>query len=175
MKKEMSFGTRCVHAGEGPSPEYHAHSTPIYQTSTFVFNSSEEAAAMLDASTPPTASTAGIRHNTYKAINTLHSGKPKDVYVGHNDSGGVSRFFYVAKVSRNERGEGNDHPTVKPITLMRYLVRLATPPGGIVLDPFAGSGTTGIACLLEGFNPILIEKDPHSCEIAERRIKEAQK
>ena len=64
----------------------------------------------------------------------------------------------------------NHHPTVKPIALMRYLVRLVTPPGGIVLDPFAGSGSTGVACAEEGFGFIGIEREAEYCEIARARI-----
>lgn len=67
-------------------------------------------------------------------------------------------------------GAKNYHPTVKPIALMRWLVRLVTPPGGTVLDPFTGSGTTGIAALEEGFNFLGIERDPDYCEIAKARI-----
>lgn len=79
------------------------------------------------------------------------------------DRGGASRFFYVAKPGREERDlgtfeiGGNAHPTVKPIDLMRQLVRLVTPPGGVVLDPFAGSGTTLLAARREGFRAIGIE------------------
>ena len=62
------------------------------------------------------------------------------------------------------------HPTVKPIALMRWLVRLITPPGGVVLDPFLGSGTTGIACALEGFDFVGIERDPEYVEVARARI-----
>lgn len=64
----------------------------------------------------------------------------------------------------------NPHPTVKPLSLMRWLCRLITPPGGLILDPFAGSGSTGCAVVLEGFRIIIIEKDPHDCEIARARI-----
>jgi len=64
----------------------------------------------------------------------------------------------------------NHHPTVKPLSLMRYLCRLVCPPGGLVLDPFGGSGTTGIAAIQEGFHYILIEKEADYCEIARRRI-----
>jgi site-specific DNA-methyltransferase (adenine-specific) len=64
----------------------------------------------------------------------------------------------------------NTHPTVKPIKLMQYLVRLVTPPNGIVLDPFVGSGTTGIACKLEGFNFVGLEQDAEYCKIAQARI-----
>jgi len=66
--------------------------------------------------------------------------------------------------------QANNHPTVKPTPLMQYLVRLVTPVGGTVLDPFMGSGSTGKACALEGFDFIGIEKDPEYCKIAEARI-----
>ena len=92
---------------------------------------------------------------------------PASVY---GDSGGASRFFYCAKASKRERGDGNVHPTVKPLKLMEYLVTLVTPPNGTVLDPFAGSGTTGIAAKNKGFNFVGIEQDEHYCEIARRRI-----
>lgn len=83
---------------------------------------------------------------------------------------GASRFFYVAKASKRERGEGNNHPTVKPIKLMEYLITLITPPGGTVLDPFMGSGTTGIAAKNLGFGFVGIERSEEYFEIAKRRI-----
>ena len=93
---------------------------------------------------------------------------------GVSDNGGsASRFFYCAKASSSERGEGNNHPTVKPQALMQYLCRLVTPPGGVVLDPFTGSGSTLLAALKEGFCFIGIEKEEKYCEIARRRIAEA--
>lgn len=85
-------------------------------------------------------------------------------------SGSAARFFYCAKASRSERGAFNDHLTIKPLALMRYLVRLVCRKGGVVLDPFMGSGTTGVAALQEGMNFIGIEREPHYMEIAERRI-----
>lgn len=81
------------------------------------------------------------------------------------DSGGASRFFptfrYEAKAPTHERPnvDGVAHPTVKPLDLMRWLVRLVTPPGGVVLEPFAGSGTTAEACVVEGFRCIAIERE----------------
>ncbi|MFZ9849689.1 MAG: DNA-methyltransferase [Vulcanococcus sp.] len=84
-----------------------------------------------------------------------------------------ARFFYTAKASRQDRSDGNTHPTVKPTDLMRYLCRLVTPPDGIVLDPFMGSGSTGKAAMLEGFDFIGIERDPAYYAIAERRIGKA--
>lgn len=119
------------------------------------------------------------------------------------DLGGASRFFYCAKVSTSERNEGledmadrevhrygrglvqghdpdapaidkNHHPTVKPLKLMRYLCRLITPPGGVVLDPFSGSGSTGVAALQEGFRFIGVEREPDFAEIARKRLKAAE-
>ena len=80
------------------------------------------------------------------------------------------RFFYCAKVNKKERGKGNDHPTVKPIALMRYLCRLITPPGGTILDPFMGSGTTLRAAKDLGRQSIGIEIEERYCEIAARRL-----
>jgi DNA modification methylase len=89
---------------------------------------------------------------------------------GHTDSGTAARFFYCAKASRKDRNEGNTHPTVKPTDLMRYLCRLVTPPGGTVLDPFMGSGSTGKAAVLEGFGFLGIEKEAEYHAIARRRV-----
>ena len=76
----------------------------------------------------------------------------------YDDSGSAARFFYCAKASKADRA-GSKHPTVKPVKLMQWLVRLITPPGGIVLDPFAGTGTAGQAAQIEGFDAILIERE----------------
>jgi site-specific DNA-methyltransferase (adenine-specific) len=98
---------------------------------------------------------------------------------GYSDSGGASRFFYIAKASRAEREAGLDapageraniHPTLKPIALMRHLVRLVTPKGGTVLDPFMGSGSTGCAAMLEGMRFVGIDITAEYVDIAERRI-----
>ena len=89
-------------------------------------------------------------------------------------SGQTSRLFYSAKASRSERTHGgtveNKHPTVKPISLMRYHVRLVTPPGGSVLDPFCGSGSGLVAADLEGFDYLGIEQDPESHKTACERL-----
>lgn len=120
------------------------------------------------------------------------------------DKGGASRFFYCAKASKAERNGGlegfeeksidiqqphnskelqeryemkskNFHPTVKPLKLMQYLVRLVTPKGGVCLDPFCGSGTTPMACVKEGFNYIGIEREADYVKISEARIEWAKK
>lgn len=122
--------------------------------------------------------------------------------IGHGDAGGASRFYYVAKPDRAERDAGlshlaaqtrnrvnpgglehdpkwapvqakNVHPTVKPVALMTWLVRLVTPPGGTVLDPFTGSGTTGMACAVESFDFVGIEQSAEYAGIAAARIKHA--
>jgi len=112
------------------------------------------------------------------------------------DAGSAARFFYCAKASSSERhagmdnpgeqfklgdtlrkienkdvGKGNHHPTVKPVALMQYLCRLITPPNGIILDPFMGSGSTGKAALKEGFRFVGIELEKDYFEIAKKRIK----
>jgi len=88
-----------------------------------------------------------------------------------DDPGGsLARFFYCAKISKADRGEMNDHPTVKPTELMRYLVRLVCAKGGTVLDPFMGSGSTGKGALMEGCKFIGIELQEQYCEIAKKRL-----
>lgn len=94
-----------------------------------------------------------------------------DQQSGDEDSG-ASRFFYSAKAGRDERPnvDGIAHPTVKPLDLMRWLVRLVTPPGGVVLEPFAGSGTTAEACVVEGFRCIAIEREADYLPLIVQRL-----
>jgi site-specific DNA-methyltransferase (adenine-specific) len=100
-----------------------------------------------------------------------------DTVRGHDDAGGASRFFpvfrYQAKAPAKERprlDDGTAHPTVKPLTLMQWLCRLVTPPGGTVLEPFAGSGTTLEAATLEGFHAIGIEREPAYVDLCIARL-----
>lgn len=86
---------------------------------------------------------------------------------------GANRIFYSAKADAADRCNSK-HPTVKPTDLMAYLVRLVTPPGGTVLDPFAGSGSTGMACLREGFDALLIEREKEYYEDILRRLAHVQ-
>ena len=92
--------------------------------------------------------------------------------IGYGGSGGASRFFYTAKAPKSERPnvDGVQHPTVKPLAIMRWLIRLVTPPGGTVLDPFAGSGTTIEAALIEGFDPVGIEMETDYLPLIQHRI-----
>lgn len=170
----------------------------------------ESAAEMLDEQSGESSS--NMRNNSK---NTRESSKAFFNQSGlsrsttlHDDAGGASRFFYVAKTSKRERNSGlegmplkisggmsgtldgtlktgsgnernnlnqNSHPTVKPIKLMEYLCRLITPPGGVILDPFMGSGSTGCAAKRLGFEFIGIEREAEYLEIARRRIEYWQK
>jgi len=100
----------------------------------------------------------GPEHGPKGSVNTYGDYGPRDAFEPRGDSGSAARFFYCAKASKADRA-GSKHPTVKPIALMRWLCRLITPPGGLILDPFAGSGTTGQAATEEGFNAVLIERE----------------
>ena len=108
---------------------------------------------------------------------SMFNGDKPQAPSNYNDTGSAARFFYSAKASKTDRDEGlyefdkNNHPTVKPTDLMKYLCRLVTPKNGIVLDPFMGSGSTGKAAAQEGFGFIGIEMSPEYFEIAESRVK----
>ena len=88
----------------------------------------------------------------------------------YGDKGGASRFFYCPKASKKDREDMNNHPTVKPTDLMLYLIKMVTPKGGTVLEPFMGSGSTGKACVRGGFDFIGIEKEEEYYNISKQRI-----
>jgi site-specific DNA-methyltransferase (adenine-specific) len=124
---------------------------------------------------------AFARFGESKSQRATLTSKPGDIYgggaglpshtgeYGANDFGTAARFFYSAKADATDR-LGSKHPTVKPVDLMRWLVRLVTPPGGTVLDPFAGTGTTGMAALAEGMKAILIEREAEYFEDIKLRM-----
>jgi site-specific DNA-methyltransferase (adenine-specific) len=146
----------------------------------------------------PQSSQTGKRSATSKAatVDGTSWGNDNHQSTEYTDSGSTARFFYCAKASAKDRHEGLDapgpqfshggtlrqyenggddqkgnfHPTVKPTELMRYLCRLVTPPGGVVLDPFMGSGSTGKGAILEGFGFVGIEQDAGFVQIAVKRI-----
>ena len=167
----------------------------------------EQAAELVDEQS---GQTKGVARKGYPGGSTFGGSQMKaETGEWYGDSGGASRFFYVAKASKRDRNEGledfpqidkreglkqstpgsyqlndnaghpvkptqNFHPTVKPTELMRYLVKLITPPGGTVLDPFTGSGSTGKAAILEGFDFIGIELTEDYWPIIEGRLKHAE-
>ena len=154
---------------------------------------------------PDTKGGVAVRRNSGGNTFGGDKPEPQMDDMGYGDTGSAARFFYCAKASRSDRNAGlegmeerpgpgskrtnpapgrqaalgapraNHHPTVKPTDLMRYLCRLVTPPGGTVLDPFTGSGSTGRGAVLEGFSFIGIEREAEYIPIAEARIAEAQK
>lgn len=137
----------------------------------------DTAAAELDAQSGITKSAQRTGKRTGKDAGTfgVFAGQ-ESVTMGHDDEGGASRFFpvfkYQAKAPTRERPkvDGVAHPTVKPLELMRWLVKLVTPAGGLVLDPFAGSGTTIEAALLEGMRVVGIEREAEYLPLIEQRI-----
>jgi site-specific DNA-methyltransferase (adenine-specific) len=165
-----------------------------------IHDGSDEVVSLFPNSDSPNSYTRksdGLNKNIYE--NGIGE-KDGDFSLNYGDSGSAARFFYTAKASQSERNFGlsgfddkvttdgrnksidnafnrgetkrkNIHPTVKPIDLMQYLVRLVTPKGGICLDPYLGSGTTAIACKSEKINYIGIELEPEYAKIAEARIK----
>jgi DNA modification methylase len=143
----------------------------------------EERAAELDEQTGTLRSGANPKRRGADGDRTVlgaYAGQADAKPARGADAGGASRFFYVPKPSPAERnrglpaGEKNTHTTVKPIALMRHLVRLVTPPDGIVLDPFMGSGTTLLGALEEGIRCVGIEKSHEYATIARNRIEWAQ-
>lgn len=123
---------------------------------------------------PETKIVVRISEDKDEQQNTWSLGRTGTTPRGHNDSGNASRFFksiiYQAKASKSGRGEGNNHPTVKPIALMEYLIKMVTPKGGTVLDPFMGSGSTGVASKQNGYSFIGIDMTEDYIKIAEARI-----
>jgi len=164
-----------------------------------VHDGSEEVVGLF----PRSKDGVAVRHRGVSGGNILCRPKPVGTPdMGYGGSGSAARFFYCAKANKADRDEGlddvkpgrhnpygegregvgktghyqprrNSHPTVKPTALMRWLVRLVTPPGGVVLDPFMGSGSTGKACAKEGFRFLGLELDAEYFDIACRRIEDA--
>jgi site-specific DNA-methyltransferase (adenine-specific) len=97
----------------------------------------------------------------------------RKVALGYGDSGTAARFFYSAKASRADR-QNFPHPTIKPVSLIRWLTRMLCPPGGVVLDPFAGTATGAQAALAEGMRAIAIEADPQHFEWCMERLRKAE-
>jgi DNA modification methylase len=131
----------------------------------------EEAAMALDEQSGTLKSGGGDKGN--KTVGAQDYGSNSKTYSTDDyapNTGGASRFFYVAKASKVDKGADNTHPTVKSQKLMQYLIKMITPPNGVVLDPFMGSGSTGVACKNLGRKFIGIEMDANYFSIAKRRI-----
>lgn len=181
-------------AAYGKESRKEGHITPGYGTETLeIWDCANDCpVAEIDRQSGTSKSTAanGVKRYGRSAgimgdVGALRDGRPE----GYDDSGGASRFFpcfanhdplantacfkYQAKAAKKERPVVDGlpgHPTVKPVAIMQWLVKLVTPPGGYVLDPFAGTGTTAEACHLEGFDYLLIERDADSIRRIEKRM-----
>jgi len=105
----------------------------------------------------------GLEGMEKKAMNTYN----------FSEDGSFTKNLTAKDGNQKRLPRQNNHPTVKPIKLMSYLIRMITPPNGIVLDPFAGSGTTGVAALKEGFKFVGIEQEKEYAEIANKRCEKA--
>ena len=159
------FGTiQCSHAGRNEGERFKSHAAGRWPAN-LIHDGSDEVVELFPQSTSTGTAGSG-KSDRYGAFERKQTGQQ----IGFGDSGSAARFFYCAKASKADRGDGNNHPTVKPTELMRYLCRLVTPPGGVVLDPFMGSGSTGKAAALEGFRFIGIEREAEYLEIARGRI-----
>ncbi len=173
--RTMQRSKRAVNDGWGMSSVSGDEAQVVKQEGRWPANVvlDEQAAAMLDAQSGERGGGFGVRGaGPTDGRNAYALGGNGEV-VGYGDTGGASRFFYTAKASRADRntsGANNTHPTVKPTDLMRWLVRLATPPSGVVLDPFAGSGSTLVAARAEGFRAIGIEREEEYAAIIADRL-----
>ena len=202
----IGMGAVGLDQGEGKDAQWQTSTSGRWPANLIL---DEYTAELLDEQSGQTNSKQALMGNGTRSEGwNLNTAEP--TVRGHNDSGGASRFFYVAKASKRDRNEGledfletsaadmvdrepdsagmnspragagrtsgakNFHPTVKPTALMQYLVKLVTPPGGTVLDPFTGSGSTGKAAILEGFDFIGIELTEDYWPIIEGRLKHAE-
>ena len=194
----LAFGTGalnidgCRIAGEVPSvpqPAFNSPTGKIYGMKTgegrngqmssaplgrwpanIVHDGSEEVVGAFPQSVSPSPHVRASGSDTKNDIYGSGLGEGRDGTLKGNfgDSGSAARFFYTAKADSDDR-IGSKHPTVKPVDLMQWLVRLVTPRGGLVLDPFAGTGTTGEAAWREGMRAILIEREEaYQADIARR-------
>jgi hypothetical protein len=162
------------HGGENARPWHEGHQTTTHKNigrwpANLIHDGSEEVVGLF----PETMGKVGMtKHGS--GTNTKYGKFARTdqsvVNDGVTDSGCAARFFYTAKADKSDRGPGNNHPTVKPVDLMRYLVRLVCPIGGVVLDPFSGSGTTLAAAQAEGCLAIGVEREAAYCEIIKGRF-----
>ena len=197
-KRTATFGNQDTVSGGDGSGGWVASSGRW--PANFIHDGSDEVLALFpDTKATGSGRVSGFRKGG-ASENSVGLAGIKNAADGFSDSGSAARFFYCAKTSKRDRNEGldgfevkrpdtrsttgmgtfdekgvaaqtNHHPTVKPTTLMQYLVRLVTPPNGTVLDPFMGSGSTGKACAYEGFDFIGIDQSAEYVEIARARIK----
>ena len=172
--KKIIRGGKFHAAAEAEREMSHFNPTLGRWPANLIHDGSDEVVGLFPADRP---GFNGFKKDTIQPATNIRygvaAGSVLPAQPGYSDTGSAARFFYTAKATRAER-QGVTHPTVKPLDLMAYLCRLVTPPGGIVLDPFMGSGTTIKAAIGEGFQAIGIERDPAYFAMAEHRMNGAQ-
>ncbi len=147
--------------------------TPTYKKSgRFPANIIHDGSDEVLAGFPDTTSGKLLTHHKRNNSKSWFTGD--EIKGSYGDSGSAARYFYCAKASKTERSEGNNHPTVKPLVLIQYLLKLASKENYVVLDPFLGSGTTAVACIQNNRNYIGFEIDEGYFSIAKQRIKAAE-
>lgn len=170
-KIKVNVLEQCSPLGQVKNPSYETKTKKGRYPKNVVIDDSDDVAALF----PDSAGAGRSLPNSKTSGFSANHGGTYDYTGGERipfdcGEGSAARFFYQAKVTKAEREGFNTHPTVKPTSLVRYFVRLVTPVGGTVLDPFAGSGTTGVAASLENLNAMCIEKDTSSFDIMQRRL-----
>lgn len=168
-KKSLSYGGenhRPYHDREprGPTQQHEMGRWPA----NIIHDGSDEVIAAFPEA-PGQQRGVGPEHGAKDSVNVFGNYGPREDFQPRGDGGSAARFFYSSKADADDRA-GSKHPTIKPVDLMQYLVRLVTPLGGTVLDPFAGSGTTGEAAFREGMKAILIEREEEYLVDIERRM-----
>ena len=161
-----------AHGGQNTRPWHDGHESTTHEhngrwPANLIHDGSDEVVGLF----PDAGGGFGVRGGRPTAVVGDYGMKGTMEEVGYGDSGSASRFFYCAKADASER-RNSKHPTIKPVSLMRYLVRLVTPPGGLVLDPFGGSGTTAEAARLEHCRFLLMELSPEYCADAAERLRQ---
>ncbi len=171
--KRLKPGATLDKTGGNWRPEeggeiFHGNMKPGRWPANIIHDGSEDVfAAFPDA--PGQQRGVGPQHGAKDSVNVYGDYGPRDQCDPRGDTGSAARFFYTAKADADDR-LGSKHPTVKPVDLMQWLCRLVTPKGGTILDPFAGTGTTGEAAFREGFNAVLIEREPEYQADIRRRM-----
>lgn len=178
--EELSCSTAApYHASDGSQRTWNPTSTGGMEREGHVkgrwpANVTHDGSAEVVEGFPESESTGGVSPNSPPGCNDIYGKYGNKIRAnagGLGDSGSAARFFYCAKASRADRGEDNKHPTVKNTDLMRWLCRLITPPDGLILDPFLGSGSTAVAAYNENFRIAGIENEREYWETAVRRVR----
>ena len=168
---ESGFGANFMDDGWQPSGKTYTKTVTGRWPANLIHDGSEKVTGLFPETKGQQGAVTGSEPSskTANAFAEYSACSPSEL---RGDTSSAARFFYTAKADKSDRGHGNNHPTVKPQALMRYLVRLVCPPGGVVLDPFGGSGTTAAAARLEHCRSVLCELSAEYCDIAVERLRQ---